>query len=144
MGGRDRLVAMAKIGVGQKVQDLVRTCAADDAVGVETEGAADPARFGGTDSAYNAGRMSFVQIRYSGFILGNNTGSTGNVTSFATSSLFGTGIGGQVLAWNNGVAQWIASTTYASPLSFSGGQVSCSSCATFGFPFTPNASHFRP
>ncbi len=38
----------------------------------QTEGAADPARFGGTDSAYNAGRMSFVQIRYSGFILGSN------------------------------------------------------------------------
>lgn len=39
----------------------------------QTEGAPNPARFGGTDSAYNAGRMSFVQIRYSGFILGNNT-----------------------------------------------------------------------
>lgn len=38
----------------------------------QTEGAADPARFGGTDSAYNAGRMSYVQIRYSGFILGSN------------------------------------------------------------------------
>lgn len=38
----------------------------------QTEGSADPARFGGTDSAYNAGRMSFVQIRYSGFILGSN------------------------------------------------------------------------
>jgi hypothetical protein len=38
----------------------------------QTEGAADPARFGGTDNAYNAGRMSFVQIRYSGFILGSN------------------------------------------------------------------------
>jgi hypothetical protein len=39
----------------------------------QTEGSPNPARFGGTDSAYNAGRMSFVQIRYSGFILGNNT-----------------------------------------------------------------------
>ena len=38
----------------------------------QTEGSADPARFGGTDDAYNAGRMSFVQIRYSGFILGAN------------------------------------------------------------------------
>jgi hypothetical protein len=38
----------------------------------QTEGSADPARFGGADDAYNAGRMSFVQIRYSGFILGAN------------------------------------------------------------------------
>ena len=38
----------------------------------QTEGSTNPARFGGTDAAYNAGRMSFVQIRYSGFILGNN------------------------------------------------------------------------
>lgn len=37
----------------------------------QTEGAPDPARFGGADSTYNAGRMSYVQIRYSGFILGS-------------------------------------------------------------------------
>jgi hypothetical protein len=36
----------------------------------QTEGAPDPARFGGGDDTYNAGRLSFVQIRYSGFILG--------------------------------------------------------------------------
>ena len=53
----------------------------------ETEGSADPARFGGTDNSYNAGRMSFVQIRYSGFVLGANselqaltTGSIGTGT----------------------------------------------------------------
>lgn len=38
-----------------------------------TEGSADLARFGGADNAYSAGRMSFVQIRYSGFVLGANT-----------------------------------------------------------------------
>lgn len=38
----------------------------------DTEGSADLARFGGNDDAYNAGRMSFVQIRYSGFVLGAN------------------------------------------------------------------------
>ena len=38
----------------------------------DTEGAADLARYGGTDNAYNAGRMSYVQIRYSGFVLGQN------------------------------------------------------------------------
>jgi hypothetical protein len=39
----------------------------------QTEGAADPARFGGANDADNSGRMSFVQIRYSGFILGANS-----------------------------------------------------------------------
>ncbi|MEW9856109.1 hypothetical protein [Novosphingobium sp. M1R2S20] len=39
----------------------------------QTEGAQNPARFGGNDSAYNAGRMSYVQIRYSGFILSGNS-----------------------------------------------------------------------
>ena len=38
----------------------------------DTEGAADLARFGGSNNAYDAGRMSFVQIRYSGFVLGAN------------------------------------------------------------------------
>jgi hypothetical protein len=38
----------------------------------DTEGSADLARFGGTDNAYNAGKMSYVQIRYSGFVLGAN------------------------------------------------------------------------
>ncbi|UVO53924.1 hypothetical protein [Sphingomonas sp. SUN039] len=38
----------------------------------DTEGAADLARFGGTNNAYDAGRMSYVQIRYSGFVLGAN------------------------------------------------------------------------
>jgi hypothetical protein len=39
----------------------------------KTEGAADLALFGGTDNTYNAGRMSFVQIRYSGFVLGSGS-----------------------------------------------------------------------
>ena len=38
----------------------------------QTEGAPDPARFGGADDTYNAGRLSYVQIRFSGFILGAN------------------------------------------------------------------------
>ncbi|HKX80578.1 MAG TPA: hypothetical protein VJM34_18885 [Novosphingobium sp.] len=38
----------------------------------QTEGTSDPARFGGANAADNSGRMSFVQIRYSGFILGSN------------------------------------------------------------------------
>ncbi|MAK99792.1 MAG: hypothetical protein CL807_09130 [Citromicrobium sp.] len=38
----------------------------------DTEGAVNLARFGGNDDTYNAGRMSYVQIRYSGFVLSNN------------------------------------------------------------------------
>ena len=49
------------VGVG-----AANTCERD------TEGSADPARYGGNDDSYNAGRMSYVQIRYSGFVLGAN------------------------------------------------------------------------
>ena len=35
----------------------------------ETEGASDPATFGGLDDTYNAGKMQYVQIRYSGYVL---------------------------------------------------------------------------
>lgn len=38
----------------------------------DTEGSADLARYGGNDDTYSAGRMSYVQIRYSGFVLGAN------------------------------------------------------------------------
>ncbi len=44
-------------------------------------------------------------------------------TSQATSTLYGTGTGGQILTWNNGVPQWVASTTYSSGLAFSAGNV---------------------
>lgn len=37
----------------------------------DTEGSADLARFGGLDDTYNAGKMQYVQIRYSGFVLGS-------------------------------------------------------------------------
>jgi hypothetical protein len=36
----------------------------------QTEGSADPALYGGTNDADNSGQMSFVQIRYSGYVLG--------------------------------------------------------------------------
>ncbi len=39
----------------------------------QTEGAVDPALFGGTTVADNSGTMSYVQIRYSGYILSANT-----------------------------------------------------------------------
>lgn len=39
----------------------------------QTEGSADPALFGGTNSADNSGTMKYVQIRYSGYVLGANS-----------------------------------------------------------------------
>lgn len=37
----------------------------------DTEGSADLARFGGSNAADSSGRLSYVQIRYSGFVLGS-------------------------------------------------------------------------
>lgn len=39
----------------------------------QTEGSATPATFGGADDTYNAGSMKYVQIRYSGYVLGADT-----------------------------------------------------------------------
>lgn len=39
----------------------------------QTEGAVDPANFGGRNDAYNAGTMKYVQIRYSGYVLSANS-----------------------------------------------------------------------
>ncbi|HZV18411.1 MAG TPA: hypothetical protein VFF84_06965 [Sphingobium sp.] len=38
----------------------------------DTEGSADPAIFGGADDTDSSGRMKYVQIRYSGFVLGKD------------------------------------------------------------------------
>jgi hypothetical protein len=39
----------------------------------QTEGAVDPANFGGRNEAYNAGSLKYVQIRYSGYVLSANS-----------------------------------------------------------------------
>ncbi|MEP7348889.1 MAG: hypothetical protein ABI668_02930 [Sphingorhabdus sp.] len=39
----------------------------------QVEGAIDPALYGGATAADNSGRMSYVQIRYSGFVLSGNS-----------------------------------------------------------------------
>ena len=41
VGGVDRLVTVAEIGVGDEVQQIVRAGAADDAAGIEPEGVSD-------------------------------------------------------------------------------------------------------
>jgi len=55
-----------------RTTDCTTGTVAGDSCERQTEGAPDPARFGGLDDAYNAGRLSYVQIRFSGFILGAN------------------------------------------------------------------------
>ncbi|KND51628.1 MAG: hypothetical protein ABA06_00005, partial [Parcubacteria bacterium C7867-001] len=44
-------------------------------------------------------------------VLVNNTSASGNVTAIATSTFFGTGTGGFVLAWNNGSPAWVATSS---------------------------------
>ncbi|PNU05983.1 hypothetical protein A8V01_14265 [Novosphingobium guangzhouense] len=51
-----------------------------------TEGAADPANFGGRDNTYNAGSLQYVQIRFSGYSL-----APGNELQSLTGGGIGTG-----------------------------------------------------
>lgn len=71
------------------ITDCIAPAATPGTVACErqVEGAVDPALYGGANSADNSGRMSYVQIRYSGFILSGNselqaltTGGTGSGT----------------------------------------------------------------
>ncbi|MFN3425083.1 MAG: hypothetical protein ACK40C_10320 [Novosphingobium meiothermophilum] len=63
----------------------------------QTEGATDPARYGGNNSADSSGRMKYVQIRYSGFVLSANSELQALTTS-------GTGSGTEldyIMAYNS-------------------------------------------
>lgn len=71
----------------------------------------------------NALTLAQLPTLAAGSIWANNTAATGNAVAIATSSLFGTGTGGKVLTWNNGVPQWVATTTYSGALSFLNGNV---------------------
>ena len=76
-------------------------------------------------------------------VLVNNTSALGNVTSIATSSFFGIGVGGTVLAWSAGVPSWVATTTLTNgagittTYSATNNQWTITNTgATFAFPFT--------
>ena len=76
-------------------------------------------------------------------VLVNNTSALGNVTSIATSSFFGTGVGGTVLSWSGGVPAWVATTTLTNgtgittTYSAATNQWTITNTgATFAFPFT--------
>ena len=73
------------------VTDCIAPGATPGTIGCErqVEGAAQPALFGGTTVNDNSGRLSYVQIRYSGFVLSGDselqsltTGGTGTGTQF--------------------------------------------------------------
>lgn len=53
-----------------KITDCTTGSVAANTCERQTEGSADPALFGGSDDADNSGRLSYVQIRYSGYVLG--------------------------------------------------------------------------
>ena len=58
-----------------QITDCIAPAAAPGTVSCErqTEGAIDPALYGGATNTDNSGRMSFVQIRFSGFVLSANS-----------------------------------------------------------------------
>lgn len=66
---------------------------------------------GGGSVALGASLSSIGLASMSAGVLGIPV--AGVPTSQATSTLYGNGTGGQLLTWNNGLPQWIASTTYA-------------------------------
>lgn len=80
----------------------------------------------------------------------------GNTTApLATSTLYGNGIGGQVLAWNNGVPQWVAtssisngvsSLTAGNGISLSGstGAVTVTNSIGYPFPYNNNTGTTSP
>lgn len=55
-----------------KVTDCTTGSTAAGTCERQTEGSADPALFGGNDNADNSGKLSYIQIRYSGYVLGAN------------------------------------------------------------------------
>ncbi|MCP9221372.1 hypothetical protein MKP08_01230 [Erythrobacter sp. LQ02-29] len=52
-----------------RITDCTQGSVASNTCERGTEGAVNPALFGGNDDTYNAGTMSYFQIRYSGFVL---------------------------------------------------------------------------
>jgi hypothetical protein len=102
-------------GNGTNALSSVATSSISVGTGISVTSGTLGSQIGGTNVtlgiANNALTLAQLPQIAAGFILGNNTGATANVTSFATSSLFGTGSGGQVLAWNNGVPQWVATSS---------------------------------
>ena len=81
-------------------------------------------------------------------MLANATAGSAAPTAIATSSFFGQGLSGQVLAWNGGVPQWVATTTLTNGTGITTTYNSANNQwtitntgATFAFPFTTLATY---
>ena len=74
-----------------------------------------------------SGTLALTQLanQAANTVLANGTGGSAAPTAIATSSFFGTGIGGTVLSWNNNVPQWVATTTFSTGLTYANGAVVC-------------------
>ena len=92
-----------------------------------------------------SGTLALTQLanQNANTVLANATGGSAAPTAIATSSFFGTGTGGTVLAWNSGVPQWVATTTLTNgtgittTYSAANNQWTITNTgATFAFPFT--------
>jgi hypothetical protein len=85
------------------------------------------ALIGGSNStlslATNGVALTKIAQIAAGTILGNPTGATGNVQAIATSTLFGAGTNGFVLAQVNGIPTWTATTTFSGGLTYANGNV---------------------
>ena len=106
--------------------------------------ASGPGSVGATIASNAVTYAKFQQVA-ANKLLGNPTGSTANVSEIATSTLFGQGQNGYVLAWSGGVPAWVASTTFSAgsgiTLAQNGnGWTITNSGASFGFPWTPTTN----
>lgn len=88
--------------------------------------------FDGSSNITAAGTIATNAVTYAKFqqvgankILGNVTSATANVAEISTSTLFGTPTPGTILAFLNGQNSYVATTTFSSPLIYSGGNVTC-------------------
>lgn len=63
----------------------------------QTEGAIDPAVYGGANNTESSGRMSFVQIRYSGFVLSGNS----ELQSLTTESIGSGTVLNNIMSYNS-------------------------------------------
>ena len=89
-------------------------------------GTSSPAKtFSVVGSTYLAGSLDATStVQFSNFGTGLlATDASGNLYNTSTSTLFGTGTGGQVLSWLNGVPSWSATTTFSSGLAYNNGNV---------------------
>ena len=97
-----------------------------------------------------SGTLALTQLanQNANTVLANATGGSAAPTAIATSSFFGTGIGGTVLAWSGGVPSWIATTTLTNgagiTTTYNAGTnqwTIANTGATFAFPFTTLATY---